>query len=134
MIGGALYVFGGGDSAGQLDGIVRVDASGAATTVGSLPAASSDSTAAVVGGTAYVVGGYTGTQWLDTIVAFTPASGAQVVAHLPTRSATPRSASVDGVVVIAGGSTPSARATTAVYEFDPTHRRGSRRSANSRPR
>jgi YVTN family beta-propeller protein len=118
-IGDALYVFGGGDSAGQLDGIVRIDAAGAATTVGTLPAPSSDSTAAVVGGTAYVVGGYTGTQWLDTIVAFRPGSTARVVAHLPTALRYAAVASVGGVLVIAGGSTPSTRATTPVYEFDP---------------
>jgi DNA-binding beta-propeller fold protein YncE len=120
VIDGALYVFGGGDSAGQLDGIVRVDASGAATTVGSLPSASSDSSAAVVGGKAYIVGGYTGTHWLDTIVSYTPASGAQVVAHLPTPVRYAAVASVSGVLIIAGGSVPSARATTAVYEFDPS--------------
>src|SRR5690606_36938429 len=83
-LGGSLYVFGGGDSAGQLDSITRVDGSGTTSDAGRLPAPSSDSTAAVVGTTAYVVGGYTGAEWLDTIVAFTPGSGARVVAHLPT--------------------------------------------------
>jgi YVTN family beta-propeller protein len=117
---GALYVFGGGDSAGQLDSIVRVDASGSTSTVGKLPSASSDSIAAVVGGTAYIVGGYDGTNWLDTVVAFTPQSGAHVVAHLPTPVRYAAVASVGGRIVIAGGSTPAARATTPIYQFDPT--------------
>jgi YVTN family beta-propeller protein len=116
---GSLYVFGGGDSAGQLDGITRVDASGATSSAGRLPAPSSDSTAAVVGGTAYVVGGYTGSAWLDTIVAFTPRSGARVVAHLPTPLRYAAVAAAGGRLVIAGGSTPSARATRAVYSYDP---------------
>ena len=118
-IGDALYVFGGGDSAGQLDSIVRVDPSGATSTVGTLPTASSDSTAATVHGTAYVVGGYDGSNWLDTIVAYTPQTGARVVAHLPTAVRYAAVGAVDGRIVIAGGSTPAARATTAIYEFDP---------------
>ncbi len=120
-LGGSLYVFGGGDSAGQLDGITRVDPSGTTSNAGRLPAPSSDSTAAVVGTTAYVVGGYTGSQWLDTIVAFTPGSGAHIVAHLPTPLRYAAVGSVGGRLVIAGGSTPSTRATTAVYVYDPAH-------------
>jgi YVTN family beta-propeller protein len=116
---GSLYVFGGGASAGQLDGITRVDPSGATSNVGRLPAPSSDSTAAVVGTTAYVVGGYTGSKWLDTIVAFTPGSGAHVVAHLPTPIRYAAVGSAGGRLVIAGGSTPSARATTSVFVYDP---------------
>ena len=87
---GSLYVFGGGDGVGQLDSIVRVDASGATASVGTLPAASSDSEAAVIGSTAYVVGGYTGTQWLDTIIAFTPGAGRGWLRVSRIRSATPR--------------------------------------------
>lgn len=118
-LGGALYVFGGGDSSGQLASIIRVDASGTATSVGSLPVASSDSTAAVIGNTAYVVGGYDGNAWLDTIIAFTPQTGAKVVAHLPTPLRYAAVGSSGGRLVIAGGSTPSDRATTPIYEFDP---------------
>jgi DNA-binding transcriptional LysR family regulator len=114
-----LYVFGGGDASGQLDGIVRVDASGATANVGSLPSASSDSAAAVVDGTAYIVGGYDGTQWLDTIVAYSPGSPARIVAHLPTPVRYAAVGAVAGRIVIAGGSTPSARATSSVYVFDP---------------
>ena len=73
----------------------------------------------MVGGTAYVVGGYDGTNWLDTVVAFTPQSGARVVAHLPTPVRYAAVGAVDGRLVIAGGSTPAARATTAIYAFDP---------------
>jgi YVTN family beta-propeller protein len=112
VLDGHLYVFGGGDGAGQLDGIVRVDAGGASAPAGTLPAPSSDAAAATIDGTAYVVGGYTGSVSLDTIVAFSPDKGARVVAHLP-------SGVRYAAVLVAGGTTPSSEATTAVYAFDP---------------
>ena len=118
-LGSDLYVFGGGYASGQLDSIVRVDASGHATTVGRLPAASSDSAAATIGGTAYVVGGYDGTHWLDTILAFTPGSSPRVVAHLPVALRYAAVSAVDGQVVIAGGTPPGANASAAVYTYDP---------------
>jgi YVTN family beta-propeller protein len=119
-LGGAVYVFGGGNGPGQLDEIVRVDpANGRSAVIGHLPAASSDSTAASIGGTAYVVGGYTGTRWLDTIVAFRPGQTARVVAHLPW---TLRYAAVTAVgdrVVIAGGSRENGTASNAVLVYRP---------------
>ena len=116
----ALYVFGGGDSAGQLDGIVRVDASGG------------------------------GDHRRDAARAFVRLDGRGGGRHGLRRRRLHRNpvarhdrrvharlgrarcrappdaglryaavASVGGVLVIAGGSTPSARATTPIYEFDP---------------
>ena len=79
---------------------------GAATKVGTLPAASSDSTAAVVGEHRVRRRRLHGTPWLDTIVAFTPGAGARVVAHLPTPLRYAAVGAVDGRIVIAGGSTP----------------------------
>ena len=84
-IGGAVYLFGGGDGTNQLDEILRIDPpTGRVTVAGRLPAASSDVGAAAVGGVAYVVGGYTGTRWLDPAP---PASSRACRA----RFATPRS-------------------------------------------
>ncbi len=109
-IGGAVYLFGGGDGTKQLDEILRIDpATGRVTAAGRLPAASSDSGAAAVGGTAYVVGGYTGTRWLDTIVAWKPGGAAHVVAHLPSPVRYAAVTAVGGTVVIAGGSLPPGR-------------------------
>src|SRR5204862_19607 len=77
-LGAATYLFGGGNGTQQLADIVRIDSrTGAARTVGALPAACSDVAAAVVDGTAYVVGGYTGTRWLDSIVAWRPGAAAR---------------------------------------------------------
>src|SRR5205823_85239 len=84
---GMIYLFGGGDGVRQLDSIIRVDpGTGAARTVGRLPAGSSDSAATALGGTAYVVGGYTGTRWLDTILGFRPGAAPPAAGRLPTPS------------------------------------------------
>ena len=56
-LGGAVYLFGGGDGVHQLDGIIRVTP-GTPATVGRLPAPSSDQAGAALGGAEYVVGGY----------------------------------------------------------------------------
>ena len=99
-LGGAVYLFGGGDGTRQHGEIVRIGGG----VVGSLPAPSSDQAAATIGDTAYVVGGFTGTRWLDTIVAWSPGRGARVVAHLPSPVRYAAVASAGGKLVIAGGS------------------------------
>ena len=124
VLGGNVYVFGGGNGASQLDDIVRVDpSSGHTTLVAHLPAASSDSTAAAIGGTAYVVGGYTGTRWLDTIVAYRPGRTPRVVAHLPKTLRYAAVTAVGKTLVIAGGSLENGTASDSVLAFTPaTHR------------
>ncbi len=119
-IGGALYVFGGGDGTNQLDAIWRVDANGNATRVSTLPAASSDSAATTVGDTAYVVGGYDGQKWLDTVVAYRPGSAPRVVAHLPQPLRYAAVASDGTAVYVFGGSTQSADASSDVLRVDVT--------------
>lgn len=117
-LGGAVYLFGGGDGVRQLDAIVRV-APGAPTTVGHLPAPSSDQSGAALDGAEYVVGGYTGSRWLDTIVRWRPGQAARVVGHLPGPLRYAAVAAVAGRIVIAGGSTPAGTATDAVLSFNP---------------
>lgn len=119
-LGGAVYVFGGGNGVAQLDHILRVDPRiGAVREVGRLPAASSDVAAATVGNTAYVVGGFTGTSWLNTIVAWRPGQRARVVGHLPVPLRYAAVTVVGGKLVIAGGSTPAGVASRGVLVFDP---------------
>jgi YVTN family beta-propeller protein len=119
-LGGAAYLFGGGNGTAQLDSILRIDpATGRSTVVGRLPAPSSDQSAAALGRMAYVVGGYDGTHWLDTIVAWRPGGPARVVAHLPTPLRYAAVSASDGRIVIAGGSTPDGSASDAVLAFDP---------------
>ena len=118
VLGGRVYLFGGGDGTAQHDEIQRV-APGSAATVAHLPAPSSDQAGAAVAGTAYIVGGYTGTRWLDTIVAWRPGTPARVVAHLPVPLRYAAVAAAAGKVVIAGGSTPAGTASRAVYAYTP---------------
>ena len=117
-LGGAVYLFGGGDGVRQLDGIIRV-APGSPATVAHLPAPSSDQAGAAWGGAEYVVGGYTGTSWLNTIVRWRPGQAARVVGHLPVALRYAAVAAVSGRIVIAGGSTPAGTASDAVLSFDP---------------
>ena len=117
-VGGAVYLFGGGDGVRQLDGIIRV-APGSPITVGHLPAPSSDQAGAAIGGAEYVVGGYTGSRWLNTIVRWRPGEQARVVGHLPEALRYAAVAAVGGRIVIAGGSTPQGTASNAVLSFDP---------------
>jgi YVTN family beta-propeller protein len=125
-LGGAVYVFGGGDGVRQLDSIVRIGSGSASRTVGRLPAPSSDQAAAAVGDTAYVVGGYTGARWLDTIVAWHPGQAPRVVARLPQPLRYAAVAAAGNRVVIAGGSVPSGSASRVVYSFSPASGRVSR--------
>ena len=119
-LGGADYLFGGGDGINQHAEIDRVDAtSGAARQVADLPAASSDQSAASIGDTAYIIGGYTGSRWLDTIVAFRPSGSARIVAHLPTPVRYAAVTAVGGDVIIAGGSLPDGAASRSIYRYRP---------------
>jgi len=118
-IGGAVYLFGGGQSA-SFDAIVRVDPrTGASRQVARLPQPRSDLGAATVGDTAYVVGGFTGTRSLDSVLAWRPGHRARPVARLPVGLRYAAVTTVAGRLIIAGGSTlhgPS----RVVYRFDPT--------------
>src|SRR5207244_3199711 len=117
-LGGADYLFGGGDATTQHAEILRVDPqTGTATTVGQLPAPSSDQAATAIGGTAYVVGGFTGRRWLDTIVAWRPGAKARIVGHLATPLRYAAVTAVAGRLVIAGGSLPRGAASAAVLAF-----------------
>src|SRR5205823_14915069 len=117
-LGRAVYVFGGGNGAAQLDHILRIDPStGRVVQVGRLPVASSDVAAAATGNAAYIVGGFTGARWLNTIVAWRPGRPARVVGRLPVPLRYAAATTVGGRVLIAGGSTPAGVASRAVLLF-----------------
>jgi DNA-binding beta-propeller fold protein YncE len=118
-LGGATYIFGGGDATHQLDEIVKVGGG----VVGRLPQPASDVSAAAVAGTAYIVGGFTGARWLNTILAWRPGQKPRVAARLPVALRYAAVTAADGKLVIAGGSVPSGTATRAVLSFDPASRR-----------
>ena len=121
-LGGAVYLFGGGNTI-ERDSILRINpVTGTATPAGRLPSPSSDLAGAVLGDTAYLVGGYDGTRWSDAILAWRPGQSARVVAHLPHTVRYAAVTATGGRLIIAGGSTPSGALDT-VETYDPSTKR-----------
>ena len=117
VLGGAVYVFGGGQVS-SYDHILRYEpGSGQVTEAGALPSAASDVAVAAIENTAYVVGGYDGVHPLDTIVAWRPGASAQVVGHMPSGVRYAAVAAVGKRLIIAGGSMEGG-VSDAIYSFD----------------
>lgn len=111
MIGGSVYLFGGGESV-SVPNVVRVDPrTGAATAAPALGEPLSDLGAVAIGGRAYLVGGYTGTQFASAVLRYRPA---KTVARLPTGTRYAGVAAIGRTIYVAGGLT-TAGATRAVY-------------------
>jgi N-acetylneuraminic acid mutarotase len=122
LIGGRVYVFGGGQFS-QYSHIIAFDpASNSVSTVGSLPSAESDVAVTGDGTHAYVVGGFDGTNSLDTVVSWQPGASPQIVAHLPVELRYASVAMAGGSLLIAGGSTPNGEASDVVYRYTPGSR------------
>ena len=119
LLGGQVYVFGGGDIA-SYPHILRYDpARGAAANAGELPRAQSDVAVTTIGSTAYVVGGFDGVAPLDTIVAWRPRAAARYVARLPFAVRYAAVAAVGGRLIIAGG-TGADGVSDAIWSYDPS--------------
>jgi outer membrane protein assembly factor BamB len=118
LLGGQVYVFGGGDVA-SYPHILRVDpANDSAASAGELPRPQSDVAVATIGSTAYVVGGFDGVAPLDTIVAWRPGGVARYVARLPFAVRYAAVAAVSGRLIIAGG-TGADGVSDAIWSYDP---------------
>ena len=103
MIGGRLFVFGGGASAGS-DLVRTFDPAGrTASVAGHLPVPLSDLAAASVGNTVYLVGGYDGSLPRPEIYATTDGRRFQRVGTLPRGLRYPAVTAVGSTLVIAGG-------------------------------
>jgi YVTN family beta-propeller protein len=103
MMGGRLFVFGGGSSGGT-DLVQAFDPrSGTASIVGHLPVALSDLAAAGVGDTVYLVGGFDGAAPRPEVYATTDGRGFRKVATLPQGLRYPAVVAVGTTLVIAGG-------------------------------
>jgi N-acetylneuraminic acid mutarotase len=118
LLGGRVYVFGGGQVSSYSHILFYDPATGAINQAGSLPTPTSDAAVAVIAGTAYVVGGYDGQQALNTIVAWQPGAPARVVGRLPHGLRYTAVAASGGRLVIAGGSQGEV-ASSAILRFDP---------------
>jgi hypothetical protein len=117
-LGGAVYVFGGGQFS-SYDHILRFDpASGDVSVVGHLPQPASDVAVTTLGGIAYIVGGYNGQRVLDTILAWRPGAAPVVAGRLPAGLRYAALAPAGSKLIIAGGST-EVGASRAILEFDP---------------
>jgi outer membrane protein assembly factor BamB len=120
VIGGKLFVFGGGSSS-SLDTVQAFDfGSNQGSVAGHLPLALSDLAAATAGRTTYLVGGYDGTSPQRTILAtidgttFMRAGSLPVGLRYPAVAATP-----SGDVLIVGGETTSGPVSDVLL-FSPT--------------
>ena len=114
--GGALYVFGGVGTAGDVDAIQRLDlASGTMRVVGHLPAPLSHATAESIDSTVYILGGRHGDTRQRSVFRFDPAAGAVAAAGtLPFAVSDAGSATIDDHTFIVGGETPGLTNTVLV--------------------
>ena len=119
MIGGRLFVFGGGSSVGT-DLVQAFDpATGTATVAGHLPLPLSDLAATTVGDTVYLVGGYDGHLPRREIYATTDGTTFRVVGRLPLGLRYAAVSPSGTSIVIAGGQAASGPVAT-VSVFDTT--------------
>ena len=125
VIGGSLYVFGGGT--GQSSAAVQaIDlSSGRARVAGRLPMPLSDLAAVTVGTTVYLVGGWNGTTPQPTIWATTDGRTFRRAGELPVGVRYPAVAADGADLLIAGGVLGNGGETRAVYRFDTTSGRTS---------
>jgi N-acetylneuraminic acid mutarotase len=119
MIGGELFVFGGGSATGT-DLVQAFDpANGTGRVTGHLPVTLSDLSSATIGGTVYLVGGYDGTRPRSEIYATTDGARFRLVTRLPVGLRYPAVTAVGDRLIVAGGQGPNGP-TSAVYAVDPT--------------
>ena len=103
MIGGKLFVFGGGTVSGT-DVVQAFDpASHSSSVVGHLPVSLSDLSAVTVGNTTYLVGGYDGHAPRREIYATTDGTSFRIVGRLANGVRYPAVSAVGTTIVIAGG-------------------------------
>jgi hypothetical protein len=115
LVGGSVYLFGGGSSVSTPD-VVRVDPrTAAARAAPGIGEPLSDLGAVTVGGKPYLVGGFTGSEFATAILRYTP-SGTTVVARLPQGTRYAGVAALGRTIYVAGGLTTSGP-TSAIYAF-----------------
>lgn len=119
VIGGNLFVFGGGSSTGS--NLVQAFnlSTGTASVVGRLPVALADLSTATVDGTVYLVGGYDNKTPRREIYATADGRSFRVVARLPVGLRYPAVVAVGPTLVIAGGQGVNGMVDT-VYALDTT--------------
>ena len=107
LVGGAVYLFGGGQAT-SVSTVVRVNpATGAARTVGHMDEPLSDLGAVVVGGKAYLVGGYTSAKFASAILRWSGGGKTKTVARLGAGTRYAGVAAIGSTIYVAGGLLPT---------------------------
>ncbi len=120
MIGGKLFVFGGGTVSGT-DVVQAFDpATQASAVVGHLPVSLSDLSAVTVGDTTYLVGGYDGRAPRREIYATADGTTFRIVGRLPKGLRYPAVTAAGTIIVIAGGQAANGPVDT-VTTFDTSN-------------
>ncbi len=118
MIGGRLFVFGGGSTTGT-DLVQAFDPStGRGAVVGHLPVSLSDLSAVSIGATVYLVGGYDGSSPRPEVYGTKDGVHLTQVATLPVGLRYPAVTAADGRLIVAGGQAAHGP-TRSVYAVDP---------------
>jgi hypothetical protein len=118
MIGGRLFVFGGGSTTGT-DLVQAFDPStGRGAVVGHLPVSLSDLSAVSIGATVYLVGGYDGSSPRPEVYGTKDGVHLTQVATLPLGLRYPAVTAADGRLIVAGGQAAHGP-TRSVYAVDP---------------
>ena len=118
MIGGRLFVFGGGSTTGT-DLVQAFDPStGQGAVVGHLPVSLSDLSAVSIGATVYLVGGYDGSSPRPEVYGTKDGMHFTQVATLPLGLRYPAVTAADGRLIVAGGQDAHGP-TKSIYAVDP---------------
>jgi hypothetical protein len=121
MIGGELFVFGGGSATGT-DVVQAFDpATRVGRVAGHLPLTLSDLSSARIADKVYLVGGYDGSRPRPEIYATTDGVRFRLVTRLPVGLRYPAVTVVGDRLIVAGGQGPNGL-TSAVYQVDPASR------------
>jgi hypothetical protein len=105
LVGGSVYLFGGGESV-SMPSVVRVDPrSGRAAEAPALDEPLSDLGSVAIGGKAYLVGGYTSIEFAAGILRYITQGGTETVARLPQGTRYAGVAALGGTIYVAGGLT-----------------------------
>ena len=120
VIGGSLFVFGGGTGRSSASDQAIDLSSGRARIAGRLPMPLSDLAAAAVGSTVYLVGGWNGTTPQPTIWATDDGRTFRRAGALPVRVRYPAVAANGTDLLIAGGVLGNGSETRSVFRFDTT--------------
>lgn len=120
LLGGSVYLFGGGTSGPSAT--VQVIQGGSAAVAGRLPSPRADAQAVAVGKLMYLVGGYDGPKMDPEVLATSNGRSFSDVAKLPVPVRYPTIVNIGPKIYVFGGETLSGTPVNAIQEIDTTKR------------